>query len=94
MENIKNIEKILKTLGNRRRLAIIKYLIHEKEANVANISENINLSFKSTSKHLSILKQLDIVDSRQQSLNVFYRLSAVKPALVRDIIKYISNSRE
>lgn len=94
MENIKNIEKILKTLGNRRRLAIIKYLIREKEANVANISENINLSFKSTSKHLSILKQLDIVDSRQQSLNVFYRLSEIRSKLVRDIINYISNSRE
>jgi DNA-binding transcriptional ArsR family regulator len=94
MEKLKNIEKILKSLGNRRRLAIIKYLLRAKEDNVANIAESINLSFKATSKHLSVLRQLDIIDSRQQSLNVFYRLSETMPKIAREVIKYISNSRE
>lgn len=89
MESIKNLEKLLKALGNRRRLAIIKYLMKEREANVANISENINLSFKSTSRHLSVLKQLDILDSRQQNLNVFYQLSDTKPKIVQEIIQHI-----
>jgi len=94
MEKLKNIEKILKSLGNRRRLAIIKYLLRAKEDNVANIAESINLSFKATSKHLSVLRQLDIIDSRQQSLNVFYRLSETMPKIAREFIKHISNSRE
>lgn len=94
MESIKNIEKILKGLANRRRLSIIKYLLNEEEATVANIAENINLSFKATSKHLLILRQLDIIDSRQQSLSVFYRVSDTLPRIVKDISKYISNSRE
>jgi DNA-binding transcriptional ArsR family regulator len=94
MEKLKNIEKILKSLGNRRRLAIIKYLLRAKEDNVANIAESINLSFKATSKHLSVLRQLDIIDSRQQSLNVFYKLSETMPKIAREVIKYISNSRE
>ncbi|MBI5220938.1 MAG: helix-turn-helix transcriptional regulator [Candidatus Liptonbacteria bacterium] len=49
---MRELEKCLKALANRRRLAILKYLQKKKEASVAAISEEIELSFRSTSKHL------------------------------------------
>lgn len=69
------MERILKALANQRRLAILKYLKKNKEAPVAEIAEEINLSFKATSKHLGVLSAADIVEKEQRSLQVFYRLS-------------------
>lgn len=94
MEQIKKLERIFKGLANHRRLMIVKFLSRVKEATVTDVAAKIHLSFKSTSRHLSILKHLDIVDSRQQNLNVYYKLSNNMPTAVKSIIKYISNSYE
>jgi len=94
VEKIKNLERILKALANQRRLAIIKILSKEKELDVDEISELISLSFKATSKHLAILRQLDIVDRRQVKLNMYYRLSNNLPKVVKLLLNIISNSRE
>lgn len=71
---MKNMEKILKALANRRRLAILKYLKENKEASVADIANEIHLSFKATSKHLSVLFAMNIVDREQRSSWMFYCL--------------------
>jgi len=91
---MKQLEKIFKGLANRRRLAIIKLLSGKKEMAVADIAERINLSFTATSKHLGILRQLDILDRRQESLTVYYRLADPLPFVVKLLILTISNSRE
>lgn len=91
---MKSLEKVFKGLANRRRLAIIQLLSKKKELSVADIAREINLSFTSTSKHLSILRQLDIVDRRQESLTVYYRLAEPLPRLVKLTLLTISNSRE
>lgn len=66
------LEKILKALGNRRRLAILKILKRRKDASVGNLAEGIKLSFRSVSKHLSILYAVGILEKEQFSLEVFY----------------------
>ena len=68
------LEKILKVLANRRRLAILKYLKENKEAPVSEIADEINLSFKATSKHLSVLSAVDIIEREQRSSQMFYSL--------------------
>lgn len=71
---MKDYEKILKALANRRRLQIIKYLKDKKLATVTNIAEHLKLSFKSTSKHLAILFGAGIVDKEQKkSFHVLFR---------------------
>lgn len=72
---MKNLERTLKALANKRRLNILKHLKKEKEAHVGDIADKINLSFKSTSRHLLILFSADIVEKEQRNLRVFYRLS-------------------
>jgi DNA-binding transcriptional ArsR family regulator len=82
---MKELEKNFKALANRRRLAILKYLKLNDEATVAEIAENIDLSFKATSKHLGILLAIDIVENEQRSLQVFY--SIAKP--LHPVIKHL-----
>lgn len=90
MNNLQHVEKVLKALANKRRLAIVQYLKSEREAIVSEISEEIKLSFKATSRHLAILFAAEIVDKEQRGLQMHYRLS---PNLDR-MVKHISNSCE
>ena len=80
------LERILKALANRRRLAIILYLKRVKSASVGDIAEAIDLSFKATSKHLSILLHTDILEKEQRSLLVFYKLSDTPSSLHKRLI--------
>jgi len=85
--NHREIEKILKALGNLRRLAIVTYLKKIKEANVGAISCEIGLSFRSTSRHLLILEKANILTRNQRGLDVFYRLANGVPCFVSDITR-------
>lgn len=83
---MKKLERILKALANRRRLAILKYLKDHKEASVGEIASAIKLSFKATSKHLAILAAVDLVEREQRSLQMFYRLSKNQPPAAHKIL--------
>jgi len=76
------MERQLKVLANRRRLAILDILRKRKSANVGDIAEAIKLSFTSTSKHLTMLERAGFVEKEQKSLNVFYRIAPDAPALL------------
>ena len=73
--NNKELVKIFKALGNERRFLILKHLFVKKELTVGKISELINLSFKSSSRHLSVLINADLVKVRQVNLNRFYSIN-------------------
>ena len=83
------LEKILKALANRRRLAILKYLKENKEAPVSEIAGKINLSFKATSKHLGVLSAIDIIERDQRSSRMFYSLSAKQEPSIKYIISIL-----
>lgn len=86
---MKELEKILKALANKRRLAILKYLKKNKEASVGEIADEINLSFRSTSKHLGILTACDVVERDQRSSSVFYRLATIQKSVTRYILSIL-----
>jgi len=70
----KEMEKVLKALANERRLLILKILKLKKKRPVGNIAEEIKLSFKATSKHLSILYAKGLVEREQIKLQMYYSL--------------------
>ena len=72
--DIRELEKILKVLANRRRLAILRYLKKEKVASVAEIAGEINLTFKATSNHLRRLAALDLLEREQRGYQGMYRI--------------------
>lgn len=86
---MKDLERPLRALANRRRLAIVKHLKAHREAPVAEIAGAIRLSFRSTSKHLAVLAAADIVERDQRSLQMFYRLADPLPAAARAIIHLV-----
>lgn len=83
---MKDLERILKALANKRRLAILRYLKKEGEASVGDVAEEINLSFKATSKHLGVLSAVDILDKEQRSSLVFYKLASQQKPPARRIM--------
>ncbi len=86
---MKNIEKILKALANPRRLTILAYLKHVREANVGNIGGEIRLSIYSTSKHMIILYKAGLVERDQRNVEVFYRLAKPSEVFMEDILKIL-----
>ena len=89
MRNIIKLERIIKGLANRRRLAILRYTASEKEAIVNDIAGEIRLSIKATSKHLNILIHCDILEREQRSRFMFYRLNRELHPLVKCILSIV-----
>ncbi len=86
---MKAMEKNLKALANQRRLTILKYLKKKGTANVGELAAHLRLSFKSTSRHLSILFSKNIVDKNQIGLEVFYSLSGNLDTEVKRILELL-----
>ncbi len=85
--NQKNLVKIFKAMGNERRFLILGNLMQKKELSVGQIAELIDLSFKSVSRHLSVLYGADLIEVRQSGLNRFY---SIKEGLSRDIKNFLT----
>ena len=83
---MKEAERLLKALANRRRLAIVKYLRTQGEASVGDIAVAIKLSLTATSKHLMLLQAADIVAHEQRSLLRYYRLASPLPRLIKPVV--------
>jgi DNA-binding transcriptional ArsR family regulator len=71
---IKDLEKQLKALSNKRRLNILSLLKERGPSAVGDIAKHIKLSLKSTSKHLLILYQANLLEREQHKLIVFYAI--------------------
>ncbi|MCR4311206.1 MAG: metalloregulator ArsR/SmtB family transcription factor [Candidatus Taylorbacteria bacterium] len=89
MADHKKLERILKAAANRRRFNILAYLKKEHELTVGEISERLHLSFKSTSRHLSVLFAIDLVEKTQRGSEVFYRLGDNLHPTVLEVLKHV-----
>lgn len=78
---------IFKALGNINRLKIIKMLANGKSMTVTDISKEIGVSLKSTSRHLSILQNLELLESEGKNGFVFYSMNKNAPNDFKQAIK-------
>lgn len=62
---------LLKSLAHPSRLAILEYL-KNKESSVGEMVVKLGMEQSGLSKHLSILKQVGILNSRQEKVTVYY----------------------
>ncbi len=85
----KELEKVFKALANRRRLVILTFLKKTKKANVGEIAEEIKLSFKSTSRHLSVLTSSGILDKEQNGLYFIYSFLTEQSQMMKKILNVI-----
>lgn len=77
---------ILKALGQSTRLQILE-LLKDGERCVCEIFPAINQEQANVSKHLSILKQVGILESRKEGLRILYR---IKTPEILDLLTGVS----
>ena len=82
VNRIVETERVLKALGNRRRLAIILLLSAKGSVSVGDMAEHIRLSFAATSRHLRVLANAELVESEQVNTTVNYSLPKNRQALL------------
>lgn len=90
MKNSKTLSRKFRALGNERRLNIIKELLKNKSLTVGEISDSINLSFRSTSRHLKVLEGTGLVSWEQVNRNIYYFISPEVPKGFLNLIKKLS----
>ncbi|MDP2924138.1 MAG: metalloregulator ArsR/SmtB family transcription factor [Candidatus Omnitrophota bacterium] len=66
--------KLFKVLANPRRLKIMEILLTKERLSVSAISHQIDLSFKSTSRHLCLLENAGLIERTQEGLFAFYKI--------------------
>ena len=79
--------KLFKALGNSKRLKIITILLKNPTLSVEAISNKIDLSYKSTSKHLLLLEGNGLIKRRQKSWWGFYSIVESKKNKIKHILK-------
>ena len=84
-----DLERNLKALANKRRLAILKYLKRVGNSSVGDVASEIKLSFKATSRHLSVLANAGILEKEQEGLTMWHRISHHKHPIVTNVMKLL-----
>lgn len=80
--------KISKTLAHPIRLAIL-HMLKDGEKTVNELTETIGASQSNISQHLALLRQREIVETRKDGSNIFYRLSSPKISEACDIVREV-----
>lgn len=78
--------RVFKILSNINRLKIISLLSGGEIKNVGEIAGLLRISFKNTSRNLTILENADVLESRGQGGHVYYRLAEDLPADIRNAL--------
>jgi ArsR family transcriptional regulator len=79
--------KFLKIISEKNRLKIL-CLLREEEKCVCDIWQCLNLAQNLTSHHLKVLKDFELVSSRQEGLKVIY---SINKKVVKRFSKLLNN---
>lgn len=92
MDNLTVINgyKLLKALGNKKRMQIL-YSLQNQEMSVGELEKIVNLSQSALSQHLAVLRKGDIVKTRRNAQTIYY---SIKNELVKKILDTLSNFYE
>jgi ArsR family transcriptional regulator len=72
--NLKEIIKFLKIISDENRFKIL-YLLKDNKKCVCDIWQYLGLAQNLTSHHLKVLKDLELVSSKQEGLKVIYSIN-------------------
>ncbi len=92
---MKNTLSLLKALSDKNRLRVVAALLSTHELCACQIKELLKITGASVSRHLAILIQVGLVDSRKKGRWVYYRLRKDQPdfmALLLWLEQEISNT--
>lgn len=72
--NALNYAKLFSTLGSVVRLKILKFLYSVQEASVSEIVGELRVNLPLVSRHLTVLKNANIVKFRREKNRVYYSI--------------------
>ena len=72
-DNIYNLAELFKVFGDSTRI-IILLLLQEKEANVNEIANELNMNQSAISHQLKNLKQSKLIKNRREGQTIYYSL--------------------
>jgi DNA-binding transcriptional ArsR family regulator len=78
---------IFQALANSTRIAIIELLRDEGEVSVARIHDSLGIEQANASQHLAVLRNKNIVLTRKEGNQVFYRLRDKALGQVLDLLR-------
>lgn len=81
------LERTLKALANRRRLAMLVYLDRHPRTPVTDVAHALKISVRTASKHLRLLALAELVDREQRSLQMLYSLVEPRTQLLKTILR-------
>ncbi len=71
---MENISKVAKVLSDENRVKIIALLMREKELCVCEICDTLNLLQPLVSRHLKMMKEAEIIESKKEGKWSVYKL--------------------
>ncbi len=82
--------KLLKALGNAKRLEILYHLQH-KELKVGELENMVGLSQSALSQHLAVLRAENIVKTRREAQTIFYSIKSEKVTKILNLLDNMYN---
>ncbi len=86
-QEIGRCAKLLKAIGNERRLEILYQLYDNKESNVGELEKKVKLSQSALSQHLAVLRNEDVVKTRRAAQTIYYSIKSDKVLRVLDLLR-------
>ena len=80
--------EISKTIAHPLRIAIIHYL-KDGEKTVNDLTQTLGASQSNISQHLAIMRQRQIVKTRKEGSNIYYRVASPKISQACDMVREV-----
>ena len=84
---LKKWATIFRGLGNQNRLHILQLLDRNGPMSVTELSDELEISFKNTSRNLGILGALDFVEFEGRKDRVYYSLSTRLTGEIKKLLR-------
>jgi ArsR family transcriptional regulator, arsenate/arsenite/antimonite-responsive transcriptional repressor len=92
---MKELLNITKALADGNRLRVVAALMEHEELCVCQMTEMLRLATATVSRHMSVLQNAELVQSRKDGRWVYYRLTRSFPKGLRQyLISSLQNSNE
>ncbi|MEK7531497.1 MAG: helix-turn-helix domain-containing protein [Patescibacteria group bacterium] len=75
MKKTRELERIIKGVANHRRIQIIELLSLESELSVSDVSEKLDVNFKTISEHIRRLAIAGLVVKRSDGTSIRHKLT-------------------
>ncbi|MBY9079331.1 ArsR/SmtB family transcription factor [Paenibacillus sp. CGMCC 1.18879] len=90
ISNIEDVSQVLKLLGDKTRLTIVK-LLEQRECCVCELVEIFQTSQPAVSQHLRKLKDVSLIKENRKGQWIFYSLNPEFKhlSLIQDLLKHV-----